>query len=201
MFPSTGTIFAAPFTDAVLWQEQVTKAAFWQNTDFFGLDISCLADAACDDHFAQPVVGYVDAASLLSSARATRVVDFERDAPESLHDMELALDFPADKTGLCHGLALWFDVLFDGATAKHVLSTAPTEPATHWYQCRLILREPLAVNARQRLTGSLRMQANARYSYNLTLTLGLAGATADDGSPIVSTSRYNLADQQYSYAR
>ena len=199
MFPSTGTIFAAPFSDAVLWQEQVTKAAFWQSTDYYGLDITCLADAAADDHFAQPVVGYVDAASLLSAARATRVIDFEHDEPESLHDMTLELDFPVDKTGLCHGLGLWFDVLFDGTSVKHVLSTAPTEPATHWYQCRLVLREPLAVNARQRIKGSLRMQANASYSYDLTLTMGIAGVTTEAGEPIASVGRYNLQQQQYRY--
>ena len=113
--------------------------------------------------------------------------------------MVLPLDFPADKTGLCHGLALWFDVLFDGATAKHVLSTAPTEPATHWYQCRLVLREPLAVNARQRIKGSLRMQANASYSYDLTLTMGIAGVTTEAGEPIASVGRYNLQQQQYRY--
>ena len=199
MFPSTGTIFAAPYSDATLWQEQVTKAAFWQSTDYYGLDITCLADAAADDHFAQPVVGYVDATSLLSTARATRVIDFERDEPESLHDMTMELDFPVDKTGLCHGLALWFDVLFDGTSVKHVLSTAPTEPATHWYQCRLVLREPLAVNARQRIRGSLRMQANASYSYDLTLSMGIAGVTTETGEPITSVGRYNLQQQQYRY--
>jgi histone-arginine methyltransferase CARM1 len=179
----------------------VAKAAFWQSTDYYGLDISCLAEAAMRDHFAQPVVGLVDPASLLSTERATRVIDFSRDTPESLHLMELPLDFAVDKTGLCHGLALWFDVLFDGSAVKAVLSTAPTEPATHWYQCRLLLREPLAVNARQRITGTLRMEANTRYSYNLTLTMAIGGSAAatSDGEPIASTVHVALEQQLYNY--
>jgi type I protein arginine methyltransferase len=108
MFPSTGTIFAAPFTDATLWNEQSGKVSFWHNTDFFGLDISSLANAAARDHFAQPVVGLVDPSSLLSSGRATKVIDFLHDDPESLHDMELTFDFVIEKTEMCHGLALWY---------------------------------------------------------------------------------------------
>ena len=143
----------------------------------------------------------MDAASLLSPERATRVIDFEHDEPESLHAMEIPLDFAVDKTGLCHGLALWFDVLFDGTTVKAVLSTAPTEPATHWYQCRLLLREPLAVNARQRITGKLKMEANTKYSYNLTLTMAIGGSAAatSDGAPIESTVHVALEQQLYNY--
>lgn len=201
MFPNSGTIFAAPFTDQTLWQEQINKIAFWYNTDFFGLDISCLADAAASDHFAQPVVGYVEPSSLMSSATATKVIDFEKDEPESLHSMDLPFDFVVSKTGICHGLALWFDVAFDGTTFKSVLSTAPGQPGTHWYQCRLLLKDPIAVNAKQRISGNLHMEANARYSYNLTLKMQLAGSAAGtaDGVPIESEVHVSLQDQMYSY--
>lgn len=190
-----------PACPAALWQEQINKIAFWYNTDFFGLDISCLADAAASDHFAQPVVGYVEPSSLMSSATATKVIDFEKDEPESLHSMDLPFDFVVSKTGICHGLALWFDVAFDGTTFKSVLSTAPGQPGTHWYQCRLLLKDPIAVNAKQRISGNLHMEANARYSYNLTLKMQLAGSAAGtaDGVPIESEVHVSLQDQMYSY--
>jgi hypothetical protein len=38
--------------------------------------------------------------------------------------------------GTVHGLAFWFDVAFIGANATVWLSTAPTQPLTHWYQVR-----------------------------------------------------------------
>jgi histone-arginine methyltransferase CARM1 len=256
MFPTTGTIFAAPFTDAsewprschsdrceracagfscasagicltepravssahawptlvvqmslgvpaiaALWQEQINKVAFWYNTDFYGLDISCLADAAASDHFAQPVVGYVEPSCLLSEGTATRVIDFEKDEPESLHSIDLPFEFAVSRTAICHGLAVWFDVSFDGSTVKHVLSTAPSSPGTHWYQCRLLLKDPIAVNAKQRVVGNLHMAANTRYSYNLTLTMKLGGSEAatTDGSAIESTVHVNLQDQMYHY--
>jgi len=36
--------------------------------------------------------------------------------------------------GSVHGLAFWFDVLFQGSNVPVWLSTAPQEPLTHWYQ-------------------------------------------------------------------
>lgn len=53
------------------------------------------------------------------------------------------------KTSLCHGLGCWFDLTFRGSESVVTLSTAPEAPQTHWYQCRLMLETPLAVNATQ----------------------------------------------------
>jgi histone-arginine methyltransferase CARM1 len=201
VFPTTARIWTAPFQDAALHAEQAAKAAFWHSTDFFGLDLSCLAAAALADHFSQPVVGFVEAASLLAPAAAGHEVDFARDAPESLRQIDLRFDFLAAKTGVCHGLAAWFDVAFDGSTERLVLDTGPESAGTHWYQCRLLLREPVAVNAGQRLAGSLRMVGNERYSYDLTLTVGVPGSehSTASGRPVESVVRANLHDQTYSY--
>lgn len=201
MFPSTGTILAAPFTDPALWAEQMGKIAFWYTTDFYGLDLTCLADDAAVDHFSQPVVGYVDPTTLLCNQTVSHAIDFEKDAPASLHDMTLPFDFVSSKTALCHGLAVWFDVSFIGSTTTLVLSTSPYAPGTHWYQCRLLLKEPLAVNVNQRIAGELHMVANDRYSYNLTLRMHLVGSEASTttGTAISSTVRINLHDQLYHY--
>ncbi len=171
--------------------------AFWNNTDFYGLDLTTLADAAGKDHFSQPVVGYVDPSSLLATAAASIVIDFAADAPEKLHEMTLPFEFVVTRTALCHGLACWFDVSFDGSATKVVLSTSPYAAGTHWYQCRLLLREPIAVNAMQRLAGELHMVANARYSYNLTLSMRIVGSEAStaDGSAIGASVAVNLSDQ------
>ena len=31
-----------------------------------------------------------------------------------------------------HGIACWFDVLFDGSVQPRWLTTAPGQPTTHW---------------------------------------------------------------------
>ena len=38
----------------------------------------------------------------------------------------------AGQAGVVHGIACWFDVLFDGSTTQRWLSTAPGQPTTHW---------------------------------------------------------------------
>ena len=39
----------------------------------------------------------------------------------------------AGRPCVVHGIACWFDVLFDGSTSQRWLSTAPGQPTTHWY--------------------------------------------------------------------
>jgi SAM-dependent methyltransferase len=84
MFPATGTIHCAPFSDATLHAEQLEKVAFWRTRDFFGLDLSPLVEDAERDHFGQPVVGFVDVGTLLAPTTATHGINFEADTPASL---------------------------------------------------------------------------------------------------------------------
>lgn len=66
------------------------------------------------------------------------------------------------QSGLVHGLAFWFDVAFFGSQANIWLSTAPTEPLTHWYQVRCLLETPIFVKQGQLLTGTVLLLANKR---------------------------------------
>jgi histone-arginine methyltransferase CARM1 len=157
-------------------------------------------DAATRDHFSQPVVGQVDPASLLTPETNTMTIDFTKDTPASLHRLVQPFDFKVTKTGLCHGLASWFDVIFDGSTERVVLTTEPSAPITHWWQCRLLLRDPLAINAGQRIGGSLTLVANERYSYNALLEMNIAGSEATTGgAPISASNFYDLGNQLYHY--
>jgi hypothetical protein len=71
-----------------------------------------------------------------------------------------------------HGVATWFDVLFDGTTSQRWLSTAPGLPSTHWFQLRCVLQQPLVVlTPNSRLTGCLRLVAHERQSYDIHLEL------------------------------
>lgn len=75
---------------------------------------------------------------------------------------EVPLDFHLLESGTVHGLAFWFDVAFIGSVQTVWLSTAPTEPLTHWYQVRCLLETPIFVKAGQLLTGRALLIANQR---------------------------------------
>ncbi|XP_031781002.1 histone-arginine methyltransferase CARMER isoform X6 [Nasonia vitripennis] len=85
------------------------------------------------------------------------------------------VDFHILESGTCHGLAFWFDVAFIGSTQQVWLSTAPTEPLTHWYQVRCLLENPLFCKSGQLLSGRVNLIANKRQSYDVTIELKLEG--------------------------
>lgn len=70
---------------------------------------------------------------------------------------------------MLHGLGCWFTVDFLGSDAHVTLSTAPDAPGTHWYQCRLLLPTPIAVNASQTVSGNLHFVANTKFSYDIEM--------------------------------
>jgi hypothetical protein len=78
-----------------------------------------------------------------------------RASPCKLYDVtDCDVYYPSTTTALMHGFAGWFDLDFCGSTETVHFSTAPECPGTHWYQCRLLFREPLAVNRGQTVTGT-----------------------------------------------
>lgn len=81
-----------------------------------------------------------------------------------LKDINIPFTWVAQYTGLIHGIAAWFDINLGG----YVLSTAPHAEKTHWHQVRLMLKEPLAVNAFETVHGFMRMKANTMRSYDIT---------------------------------
>lgn len=92
-----------------------------------------------------------------------------------------------------HGFACWFDVDFIGSNTTVRLSTGPNKPTTHWYQCRLMLADPIAVNATQVIIGSIVMKANERYSYDIDINVRIKGTN------IETSNKVKLQDQIYHY--
>ncbi|KAL6777644.1 PRMT4 [Auxenochlorella protothecoides x Auxenochlorella symbiontica] len=190
MFPSLGRIHVAGFSDPYLHAEVMARSAFWKATDFFGLDLSCLEAEATAGYFGQVVVDAIPSGALVSNT-AQRTIDFATAAPEDLRELAIPLSLQVAAPGPVHGLACWFDVLFEGSQAPRWLSTAPGLPTTHWFQLRCLLQEPVQVaKAGDTLTGRLHLLAHSRQSYDVTLELS-------SGASPVSVGRYDLKEPYY----
>ncbi|XP_066996970.2 histone-arginine methyltransferase CARMER isoform X2 [Anabrus simplex] len=174
MFPSRGDLHIAPFTDDNLYMEQFNKANFWYQQCFHGVDLSSLRHAAMKEYFRQPIVDTFD--MRICMAKSNRhIADFQQAGETDLHKIDIPVQFHLLESGTVHGLAFWFDVAFIGKNTTVWLSTAPSEPLTHWYQVRCLLETPMFVKAGQLLSGRVLLEANQRQSYDVTIELYVEG--------------------------
>ncbi|KAI8973800.1 S-adenosyl-L-methionine-dependent methyltransferase [Mycotypha africana] len=231
LFPSKGNIYLAPFTDATLWSETMAKARFWEQKSFYDIDLSSLYKEARDEMFGMPVVGHFDPRNLITTPTLFDAypVDFATTTIEQLLDMTIPFQWTAHYTGLMHGVAGWFDLIFApppyNETSKNnndltstviEMSTGPAADRTHWQQVRFLFKEPLAVNAGQNIRGWMRCIVNDMRSYTIYVEV-----TATDGidlslpenvdkdpeftkptkdRPLVRRGIWELHEQTYNYS-
>ena len=48
MFPNEANLYIMPFSDDQLYARQLKKAKFWENENFYGLNLSSLKNKALD---------------------------------------------------------------------------------------------------------------------------------------------------------
>ncbi|XP_035207640.1 histone-arginine methyltransferase CARMER-like isoform X1 [Stegodyphus dumicola] len=193
MFPSRGDLHIAPFSDAALYMEQLNKANFWYQQSFHGVDLASLRDAAVKEYFRQPIVDTFDInICMAKSLRYT--VDFQVAQETDLHKIDIPLTYTLNQTGEIHGLAFWFDVAFFGSTQTVWLSTAPTQPLTHWYQVRCLLETPLFAQRGQTVSGKVVLNSNKRQSYDVDIELTI------DGSNIRAFNTLDLKNPFFRYS-
>lgn len=199
MFPTSGRIHMAPFSDEYLYVEIANKALFWQQQNYYGVDLTPLHGSAFHGYFSQPVVDAFDPRMLVAPA-ICHTIDFTKVKEEELYEIDIPLNFTASIGTRVHGLACWFDVLFNGSAVQRWLTTAPGAPTTHWYQLRCVLSQPIYVMAGQTITGRLHMVAHSAQSYTMYLTMSakMWGAGADQGGILqTSSSKFDLKEPYY----
>ena len=135
---------------------QLLQVNFWYQEYFHGVNLSSLRSAALTEYFRQPIVDTFDV-NICTAKTQRYVIDFQAAHETDLHRIEIPLEFhmlqvttavllrqlkllyinklpKISQTGTVHGIAFWFDVAFIGTNNTVWLSTAPTQPLTHWYQ-------------------------------------------------------------------
>ncbi|GJV65744.1 hypothetical protein Tco_1476572 [Tanacetum coccineum] len=80
-------IHMAPFSDEYLYVEIANKAQFWQQQNYYGVDLTALHGTALHGYISQE---------------------------EDVFEINIPLKFTASVGTRIHGLACWFDVLFNG---------------------------------------------------------------------------------------
>ncbi|KAL2459259.1 putative histone-arginine methyltransferase 1.4 [Forsythia ovata] len=199
MFPTIGRIHMAPFSDEYLYMEIANKALFWQQQNYYGVNLAPLQSTAFQGYFSQPVVDAFDPRLLVAPA-ISHVIDFTSTKEEELYEIDIPLKFVSSVGTRVHGLACWFDVLFNGSTVQRWLSTAPGAPTTHWYQLRCVLSQPIYVMPGQEIVGRLHMVSHKAQSYTLHLTLSakMWGPGAEQGGILqTSSGKLDLKEPYY----
>lgn len=199
MFPAVGRIHMAPFSDEYLYIEIANKALFWQQQNYYGVNLTSLHGSAFQGYFSQPVVDAFDPRLLVAPA-ISHVINFTSIKEEELYDIDIPLKFVSSVGTRIHGLACWFDVLFNGSAVQRWLSTAPGSPTTHWYQLRCVLCQPIYVMPGQEITGRLHLVAHTAQSYTINLTLSAKtwGPGAEQGGILqTSTGKLDLKEPYY----
>lgn len=168
LFPASAMLWLAPFCDEELFDWRLERAAFWEREDFFGIDLSAVAELARQELFEMPAVGQVEAATLVASA-VGQAVDFSLMTLNDLAEIRVPFQFTAEMAGPVHGLAGWFDVVFAGSRTTVTLSTSPDAPPTHWAQMRFLFSKPIHLQEGQVLEGQMTLTANQQSSYDATI--------------------------------
>jgi len=177
MFPTEGHMYIAPFTDDALYQEQSMKPNFWCHQSFHGVDLTSLRMESFEETFKQPIVDTFHIGSCLAPANKYPC-DFLAVSEQDLYVIDVPLMFSVATSGYIHGLAFWFDLAFKGSNETIWLSTSPTEPLTHWYQVRCLLKNPVYVKQGQNIGARLTMRANSRQSYDVEISVDIPGSTS-----------------------
>ncbi|KAL4857665.1 putative histone-arginine methyltransferase [Chlorella vulgaris] len=196
MFPRLGRLHLCAFSDEALYGEVAQKSAFFDSSDFYGVDLTALRQPATSGYFGQVVVDQIPPNVLVSNC-ITHTLDFLTATEGQLQDITIPLSLQVAVPCTVHGIASWFDVLFDGSQTQRWLSTAPGLPVTHWFQLRCLLETPLVVaQPGATVRGELRLLAHNRQSYDVHVMLQAPPLTP--GGPMQeSRGKFDLKEPYY----
>lgn len=111
-----------------MWEEAANKARFWDNHNFYGVDMTPFTEAAWEESFSSPVVGCFGPGILLAPSNDYEI-DFATISKDELMHFEIPLDFEINQTAVVHGLAGWFDLHFIPPVSASASASSDSPPA------------------------------------------------------------------------
>ncbi|KII73452.1 Histone-arginine methyltransferase CARMER [Thelohanellus kitauei] len=174
LFPTIADFFVVPFTDETVYQEIYSKALFWSQKSFYGVDLTSQFDDAFKEYFSQPIVETFDSRIYISQPKFVRF-DFQTLKPSDLEKIYMDLEFDIFCTSVLHGVCTWFTVTFCGSEQIVTLSTAPDRPLTHWYQLRFLFAKPIMVQNGNKVRCVIEMIGNRRMTYDVNIFAEIVG--------------------------
>ncbi|KAF2549496.1 hypothetical protein F2Q70_00023848 [Brassica cretica] len=116
MFPTAGRIHMAPFSDEFLFIEMANKALFWQQQNYYGVDLTPLFGSAHQGYFSQPVVDAFDP-RLLVSPPTFHTIDFTQMKRSFSKGVNIKFGSEKDSKEFCDSFEEWRkDALVPGSS-------------------------------------------------------------------------------------
>jgi hypothetical protein len=171
LFPSTATLCCCPFSDEKLYNEKKYSAeSFWNTENFFGIKMKSITKSALTEKFTQPIIGVFDQNNRMANSDES-LFDFRNLDVENLLDITHTYRFTIERDGIMHGAAFWFISTFKGSDCTETLNTGAK--ITAYYQCKLLLAQPLGILKGQHVKVILRLKANDQMSYDAYMKVKL----------------------------
>ncbi|NP_001181877.1 protein arginine N-methyltransferase 2 [Xenopus laevis] len=169
MWPSTACIHLVPCS---AYKEYSNKVLFWDNP--YQLDFSLLKPPATKEFFAKPQPDYIlQPEDCLSEPCTLFHLNLKTLQVAELERMNCDFTFLVHTNGLLHGFTAWFSVQFENLEEQgHLeLNTGPFSPLTHWKHTLFMLDEPLQVQKRDKISGSVVFERNSVWRRHMSVTL------------------------------
>ena len=198
LVPRQLSIFMAPLTDGATHAYLKTQADFWDDTNFFGIDFSCMKDAAYLEHFSQPMAGQIDSEALLCSVPNKFEVDLTSVGTKQLEQLTMPFLFRCDKRGISHGFGFWFELSLGlrAANGEAIIRSGPETVEAQWYTCRMIMPTKISVTPTTTLMGEVEMSTNSMKSYDFKVRATANGAGG--GASSSSSTKIQMATHTFS---
>ncbi|XP_052780651.1 protein arginine N-methyltransferase 6-like isoform X2 [Mya arenaria] len=165
MFPSTATLYIAPFYDA----EYDNRLEFWSEIrSVYKLSMESMKSYAKQSIAKQVHVNTIPPEAIQAHAQKVCHLDLLKVQASDLENVKGEFRFECFGRTQVHGFCTWFDVGFpEGVT----LTTSPYAEETHWSQTAFYVDEPFPVDQEVCISGSIHIRPHREASRFLDISI------------------------------